>query len=122
MKFLQVLLNFIYLFIHEIHTERGRDTGRERSRLLAGSPMQDSKPELQDHAPELKADTQPLSHPGVPLQVLLRKINTFDFLLLFYLQHHISILVNCELLIDNNEAFLFSEIPVSTTKFGLIRA
>ena len=31
-----------YLFIHERHTERGRDTGRGRSRLRAGSPMQDS--------------------------------------------------------------------------------
>ena len=33
--------DFIYLFIHERHTERGRDIGRGRSRLLAGSPMQD---------------------------------------------------------------------------------
>ena len=30
--------------------ERGRDTGRGRSRLHAGSPMQDSIPGLQDHA------------------------------------------------------------------------
>ena len=41
-----------YLFIHERHTqrERGRDAGRRRSRLLAGSPMWDSIPALQDHA------------------------------------------------------------------------
>ena len=38
------------LFIHERHTERGRDTGRERSRLHAGSPMWDLIPGLQDHA------------------------------------------------------------------------
>ena len=30
--------------------ERGRDTGRGRSRLHAGSPTQDSIPGLQDHA------------------------------------------------------------------------
>ena len=34
-----------YLFIHERPKERGRDTGRGRGRLHAGSPMQDS---LQD--------------------------------------------------------------------------
>ena len=32
------------------HRERGRDTGRGRSRLHAGSPMRDSIPGLQDHA------------------------------------------------------------------------
>ena len=41
-----------YLFIHETHkeSERGRDTGRGRSRLHGESPMQDSIPGLQDHA------------------------------------------------------------------------
>ena len=39
----------IYLFIHERHTERGRNTGRGRSRLHAGSPMWDSIPGFQDH-------------------------------------------------------------------------
>ena len=38
-----------YLFIHVRHTERGRDIGRGRSRLHAGSSMQDSIPGLQDH-------------------------------------------------------------------------
>ena len=40
-----------YLFIHERHREkeRGRDTGRGRSRLHAGSPMWDSILGLQDH-------------------------------------------------------------------------
>ena len=33
-----------------IDTERGRDTGRGRSRLHAGSPMRDSIPGPQDHA------------------------------------------------------------------------
>ena len=41
------------LFIHETHTHThthtGRDTGRERRRLHAGNPMQDSILGLQDH-------------------------------------------------------------------------
>ena len=37
-------LKIFYLFIHERPTERGRDTGRGRSRLPAGSPMWDSIP------------------------------------------------------------------------------
>ena len=41
-EFIQVIfflfLRF-YLFTHERHTERGRDIGRGRSRLHAGSPM-----------------------------------------------------------------------------------
>ena len=43
---------FKILFINERHTERerGRDTGRGRSRLHAGSPMGDSIPGPQDHA------------------------------------------------------------------------
>ena len=48
-----------------MHTERGRDIGRGRSRLHAGSLMWDLIPGLQDHALELKAGAQLLSHPGV---------------------------------------------------------
>ena len=53
-----LIWQFIFLnilFIHERHTEtereseRGRDTCRGRSRLLAGSPMGDSVLELRDH-------------------------------------------------------------------------
>ena len=47
--FLGFFLRF-YSFIHERHRERGRDTGRGRSRLHAGSPMWDSIPGPQDHA------------------------------------------------------------------------
>ena len=46
--------------------ERGRDTGRGRSRLHAGSPMWDSIPGLQDHAPWAEGGAKPLSHPGIP--------------------------------------------------------
>ena len=42
--------DFIYLFMRDTERERGRDTGRGRSRLHAGSPMQDSLLGLQDHA------------------------------------------------------------------------
>ena len=45
-------------------TERGRDTGRGRSRLHTGSLMQDSIPGL-GPCPEPKADAQLLSHSGV---------------------------------------------------------
>ena len=39
--------DFTYLFMRD--TERGRDTGRGRSRLHAGSPTQDSIPGPGDH-------------------------------------------------------------------------
>ena len=42
-------LNFIYLFMRDTQTERGKDTGRGRSRLQAGNPMWDLIPGLQDH-------------------------------------------------------------------------
>ena len=42
------------------------ETGRGRSRLHVGSPMWDSIPGPPGSHPEPKADTQPLSHPGVP--------------------------------------------------------
>ena len=43
------LFKIFYLFIHEGHTERGRDIGRGRTRLHAGSLMWDSIPALWDH-------------------------------------------------------------------------
>ena len=51
--------------------ERGRDMGRGRSRLLAGSLMWDSIPNP-EITPELKADAQPLRHPGIPIISLLK--------------------------------------------------
>ena len=44
--------DFIYLFTRDTERERGRDTGRGRSRLHAGSLMRDSIPGLQDHTPD----------------------------------------------------------------------
>ena len=40
---------FKVLFIHERHTERGRDISRGRSRFPVGSPMWDSIPGSWDH-------------------------------------------------------------------------
>ena len=56
----------IYLFIHERHRERGRDTGRGRSRLPAGSPMWDSIPGLQDHTLSRKVDALTAEPPRDP--------------------------------------------------------
>ena len=48
-QFLSFFKRF-YLFIHERHTERGRDIGRGRSRLHTGSQMWDSILGFRDHA------------------------------------------------------------------------
>ncbi|XP_072674798.1 modulator of macroautophagy TMEM150B isoform X2 [Canis lupus baileyi] len=62
--------DFIYLFMREgVGAERGRDRGRGRSRLHAGSRMQDSIMGLRDHAlsrRQTDANRRALSHPGVP--------------------------------------------------------
>ena len=52
--------------------EKGRDTGRGRSRLPAGTPMRDLIPGLGSHL-ELKVGVQPLSHPGIPTNRNLNK-------------------------------------------------
>ena len=52
--FLKILFfffkDFIYLFVTHRQGERGRDIGRGRSRLHAGSLIWDSIPGLQNHA------------------------------------------------------------------------
>ena len=53
------LKKIFYLFFHERHTERGRDTGRARSRLPAGSSMWDSIPGPRHHTLSQK---QTLNH------------------------------------------------------------
>ncbi|XP_072588692.1 uncharacterized protein [Vulpes vulpes] len=55
-----------FYFFHERHRERGRDIGRGRSRLPARSTTWDTILDPGSH-PELKADAQPLNHPGVPI-------------------------------------------------------
>ena len=60
-----------YLFIHERHRGRGRDTGRGRSRFQAGSPTWDPIPTLQDHAlgQRQALNAEP---PGIPDSVNLK--------------------------------------------------
>ena len=56
--------------------EKGRDTGRGRSRLHAGSPIQDLIP---GSRPGPKAGTKLLSRPGIPdLKILKIFIYLFD--------------------------------------------
>ena len=64
LKYFIIIFKF-YLFIHERHTERSRDTSRGRSRLPVGSPTGELR--TPGSQPEPLADAQPLSHPGVPL-------------------------------------------------------
>ena len=52
--------------------ERPRDTGRGRSSHLSGSPIWDSIPDP-GSCPELKTDTQLLSHPGVLINTFLKE-------------------------------------------------
>ena len=56
----------------DIERERGRDTGRGRGRLHAGSPTGNSILGLQDQAPGPKAGAKPLSHPGIPITIPFR--------------------------------------------------
>ena len=48
---LSLFKNLIYLLMRDTERERGRDPGRGRSRLHAGSPTWDSIPGLQNHTP-----------------------------------------------------------------------
>ena len=54
------------LFIHERHRDRGRNTGRERSRPPHQEPGMGFNPRIPGSWPEPKADAQPLSHPSAP--------------------------------------------------------
>ena len=56
----------------ERHTERGRNIGRGRHRLQAGSPIR-LDPRTPGSCPERKANAQPLSHP-VPSPLALNTI------------------------------------------------
>ena len=54
------------------HTDRGRDTGRERSRLHAGRQTWDSILGLQDHAlGQRQVLAKSLSHPEIPKKLLI---------------------------------------------------
>ena len=59
-----LFLKIFYLFIHERHRERGRNIGRERSRLH--EPDVGLDPGTPGSHPGPKAGAQLLSHSGVP--------------------------------------------------------
>ena len=63
---LELYFYFFKRFVYSlINKERVRDIGRGRSRLLEGSLMGLDPGTPRPHL-ELKADSQPLSHPGIP--------------------------------------------------------
>ena len=65
-----LFLRFIYLFTRD--TETGRDTGRGRSRLHAGSPYVGLDPRTPGSRPGPKAGAKPLSQPGIPSSCFLQ--------------------------------------------------
>ena len=67
-QYVVVFLRF-YLFIHEKHRERERQRHRQREKqALCEEPDTGLDPRTLGSHPELKADTQSLSHPDVPIQ------------------------------------------------------
>ena len=66
-----IFLEISFIYSWERHKRRGRSIGRGRSRLHARSPTQDSIPGPGSR-PEPKADSQPLSHSGVPICFLFK--------------------------------------------------
>ena len=61
-----------YLFIHKRHTERQRYRQREKQ-APRSEPDVGLDPGTPGPRPEPKADTQPLSHPGIPKFKILNK-------------------------------------------------
>ena len=49
LSFFSFFLEILFVYSWETQKERGRDTGRGKSRLNAGSPTWDSNPRLRDH-------------------------------------------------------------------------
>ena len=58
-------------FIYERHRERGRDIDEGEAGSLQGACV-GFDPRTPGSQPELKADTQPLSHPGIPINWFLK--------------------------------------------------
>ena len=68
-----IFLRFIYLFIHSFtrDTERGRHRQREKQ-APHKEPVEGPDPRTPGSQPKPKADTQPLSNPGVQQMFLYR--------------------------------------------------
>ena len=60
------LFKRFYVFIHETHRERQSHRQREKQ-APSREPDMGLDPGTPGSCPELKADTQPLSYPGIPM-------------------------------------------------------
>ena len=61
-----------YLFIHEKHRKRERQTHRQREKQTpCGEPDVGLDPRTPELFPEMKADAQPLNHPRVSSNILV---------------------------------------------------
>ena len=63
--FFSLRFSFIYLFMRDTHRERQRHRQREKQ-VPRREPDVGLDPRTPGSRRELKADAQPLSHPGVP--------------------------------------------------------
>ena len=68
--------DFIYLFMRDTHRgERERQRHRQREKKdPCGEPDAELDPGSPGSRPGLKADAQPLSHPGVPGSCILNDV------------------------------------------------
>ena len=75
-----------------IERERGRDTGRRRSKLHAGSPTQDSIPGPQDHAPDQRQAPNWWATQGPPTH-LFQTAHSWVFFFVFHKSYNIGALI-----------------------------
>ena len=73
-----LFIKIFYLFIHKRYRERGRDRQREKQ-TPCGEPNTGLDPRTLGLCPASKADTQPLSHPGIPITLCFGVISTLCF-------------------------------------------
>ena len=64
-KFLFLFLKILFIYSWETHRERGRDIGRGRRRLHAGSQTWDSIPGFWDHTLRQAPTTEPPRRPNI---------------------------------------------------------
>ena len=76
-----------YLLIHERHRERERETERDRERQRQREKQAPGRepnvrldPGTPGSCPGSKADALPLSHPGIPINKILKKKKIFLYL------------------------------------------
>ena len=70
-----IFINFIYLFIRD--TERRQRHRQREKQTPCRKPDVGVHPKTPGSCPEIKADAQPLSHPGVPIFGILTQITEY---------------------------------------------